>query len=127
MTRGLQQVLQVISKVVYLERPEQHTLDLLESLTMQLADCAMLLSKENKTAVQWISDTKVIMVEAVLAIGFLVHQGLLHLLNRIDKLMRLLCHVILLTRGKRPVRIWFKHSLFRQTKMRITYSSTSFR
>lgn len=63
---------------------------------MQFADCAMLFSEDGDAAIKGISNLEIIVVEAVLAIGFLVNQGLFHLLNRIDKFMRFFCHRILL-------------------------------
>lgn len=51
----------------------EHTLDLFKALPMQLAYCVVLLTEKRDAAIQWIGDLEIVVVEIVLAVGFLVN------------------------------------------------------
>lgn len=72
------------------------TLNLLESFAMKLAHCFILLAQECNTSVERVCNAKVPAIELVLAIGPLVAERFLHLLNGCDQAPRFFCHVFLL-------------------------------
>lgn len=78
-------------------RTMQLTLNLFEALTVQLCHRLVLLAQECDAPVERVGNAQIIAIELVLAIGPLVTQGRLHLLNTRDEALSFLCHLIFLS------------------------------